>query len=149
MLVALLESLGRTPRDVSSLVTVTTGGAPVAPELVARVQSRLGCHLLTAFGQTEASPMISLNHPDVPPEHIAASAGQPLPQTEVAIRSTDDDQTSPNEVLPIGVRGEICLRSYGVMLAYNDNPDATAAAIDADGWLHTGDLGTLIPLDFA
>ena len=143
MLVALLESLDQAQRDVSSLVTITTGGAPVAPELVARVRARLGCHLLTAFGQTEASPMISLNHPYVPPQHIASSAGQPLARTEVAIRSTGENGAPANEIVPIGERGEICVRSYGVMLAYNDNPDATASAIDAEGWLHTGDLGTL------
>ncbi len=148
MLVALLESLEQTPRDVSSLVTITTGGAPVAPELVARVRARLGCHLLTAFGQTEASPMISLNHPDVPPQHIAASAGQPLPHTEVSIRSTGDDGSPPNEVVPVGTMGEICVRSFGVMIAYNDNPTATAATIDEDRWLHTGDLGTLDPQGF-
>jgi fatty-acyl-CoA synthase len=143
MLVGLLETLERSPRTTSSLVAITTGGAPVAPELVARVRAKLGCHLLTAFGQTEASPMISLNHPDVSLEHISSSAGQPLPQTEVSIRATGEDGTPANEVLPVGAIGEICVRSYGVMIGYNDNPDATAAAIDSQGWLHTGDLGTL------
>ena len=77
MLVALLESLDRTPRDMSSLVAITTGGATVAPELVAGVRDRLGCHLLTAFGQTEASPMISL-------ESSGCSAGAPCRQRRSA-----------------------------------------------------------------
>lgn len=145
ILVALLESLEQQPRDVESLVAITTGGAPVSPELVERVRSGLGCHLLTAFGQTEASPMITLNHTDVSADHIASSAGQPLPLTEVSIRTAREDGAAgvATSVVPVGEVGEICTRGYGVMIGYNDNPDATAAAIDDEGWLHTGDLGTL------
>jgi fatty-acyl-CoA synthase len=138
MLFNLLESLDKTPRDISSLEVITTGGAPVPPELVRRVRDRLGCHLLSAFGQTEHSPMICLNPVEATQEQIVETAGQPLPQTEVSIRSPDE-----NQVLPIGEVGEICARSYAVMIGYNDNPDATAAAVDRDGWLHTGDLGTM------
>ena len=71
-------------------------------------------------------------------EDLPETVGQPMPQIEVSIR---DPQT--NAVVPFGAAGEICARGYHVMLGYNDNPDATAAAIDADGWLHTGDLGTM------
>lgn len=138
MLFNLLESLDRTPRDMSSLEVITTGGAPVPPDLVRRVRDRLGCHLLSAFGQTEHSPMICLNPVEATLEQIVETAGQPLPQTEVSIRSPED-----NRVLPVGEAGEICARSYAVMIGYNDNPEATAAAIDDDGWLHTGDLGTM------
>ena len=145
ILVALLESLEQQPRDVESLVAITTGGAPVSSELVDRVRNRLGCHLLTAFGQTEASPMITLNHADVSADHIASSAGQPLPLTEVSIRTAREDGAAgvATSVVPVGEVGEICARGYGVMIGYNDNPEATAAAIDDEGWLHTGDLGTL------
>ena len=145
ILVALLESLEQRPRNVESLVAITTGGAPVSPELVDRVHTQLGCHLLTAFGQTEASPMITLNHTDVSADHIASSAGQPLPLTEVSIRTAREDGAAgvATSVVSVGEVGEICARGYGVMLGYNDNPDATAAAIDEEGWLYTGDLGTL------
>jgi len=145
ILVALLESLEQQPRDVESLVAITTGGAPVSSELVDRVRTRLGCHLLTAFGQTEASPMITLNHADVSADHIASSAGQPLPLTEVSIRTAREDGAAgvATSVVPVGEVGEICARGYGVMIGYNDNPEATVAAIDDEGWLHTGDLGTL------
>jgi len=138
MLFGLLEALERQPRDMASLHAISTGGAPVPPDLVRRVRERLGCHLLSAFGQTEHSPMICLNPVGATPEQISETAGQPLPQTEVSIRSTVD-----NTVMAIGEVGEICARSYAVMIGYNDNPDATAAAIDADSWLHTGDLGTM------
>ena len=60
MLFNLLESLEHTPRDMSSLAVISTGGAPVPPDLVRRVRERLGCHLLSAFGQTEHGPMICL-----------------------------------------------------------------------------------------
>lgn len=138
MLVALLESLTKTPRDVSSMHSITSGGAPVAPDLVRNVKTQLGCHFQSAFGQTESSPMISLNHHDVSLDEICTSAGQPLPQCEVSIRNPDS-----NEVVAIGEVGEICTRSYAVMLGYYANEAATRAAIDAEGWLHTGDLGTL------
>ena len=138
MLFNLLESLEQTPRDISSLEAITTGGAPVPPDLVRRVRDRLGYHLLSAFGQTEHSPMICLNPVEATLEQIVETAGPPLPQTEVSIRSTED-----NTVLPIGKVGEIYARSYAVMIGYNDNPEATAAAIDSEGWLHTGDLGTM------
>ena len=138
MLFGLLEALDQNPRDMTSLEVISTGGAPVPPDLVRRVRERLDCHLLSAFGQTEHSPMICLNPVEATADQIVETAGQPLPHTEVSIRSQED-----NTVVPLGEAGEICARSYAVMIGYNDNPEATKAAIDADGWLHTGDLGTL------
>ena len=102
------------------------------------MRERLGCHLLSAFGQTEHSPMISLNPIGATLEQITKTAGQPLPKTEVSIRSTDT-----NEVLALGEVGEICARSYAIMSCYNDNPEATEKTVDNEGWLHTGDLGTM------
>ena len=138
MLVGLLEALERQHRDMTSMEVITTGGAPVAPELVRQVRDRLGCSLQSAFGQTEASPMICLNHDDVTLDDICFSAGQPLPHTSVSIRNPET-----GTVLPVDEVGEICARGYNVMLGYHDNDAATRAAIDADGWLHTGDLGKL------
>lgn len=138
MLFGLLESLEHTPREMSSLEVITTGGAPVPPDLVRRVKERLGCHLLSAFGQTEHSPMICLNPVEATVEQIVETAGQPLPQTEVSIRSPDD-----NQILPVGEVGEICVRSYAAMIGYHNKPEATREAIDSNDWLHTGDLGTL------
>lgn len=134
----LLDFLERIPRDMSSLEVIKTGGAPVPPDLVRRVRDRLGCHLLSTFVQTEHSPMIRLNPVEATLEQIVETAGQPLTWTEVSIRSPEG-----NQVIPVGEVGEICARSYAVMIGYNDNPEATTAAIDSDGWLHTGDLGTM------
>lgn len=138
MLVGLLEALDREDRDMSSMEVITTGGAPVPPELVRQVRDRLGCSLQSAFGQTEASPMICLNHDDATLDDICYSAGQPLPHTSVSIRHSET-----GAILGVGEVGEICAKGYNVMIGYHNNPDATHAAIDDDHWLHTGDLGKL------
>ena len=138
MLVGLLEALDREDREMSSMEVITTGGAPVPPELVRQVRDRLGCSLQSAFGQTEASPMICLNHDDVTFDDICYSAGQPLPHTSVSIRHPET-----GAVLEVGEVGEICAKGYNVMIGYHNNPDATHTAIDEDHWLHTGDLGKL------
>jgi fatty-acyl-CoA synthase len=143
MLFGLLEALDQTPRDMSSLEVITTGRAPVLPDLVRRVRERLGCHLLSAFGQTEHSPMICLNPVKATLEQIVATAGQPLTQTEVSIHSPDH-----NGMVPVDEVDEICARSYAVMKCYNDNPEATATTIDEEGWLHTRDLSTMDPQGF-
>ena len=138
MLVGLLEALDREDRNMASMEVITTGGAPVAPELVRQVRERLGCSLQSAYGQTEASPMICLNPDDATFDDFCFSAGQPLPHTSVSIRHPET-----GSVVPIGEVGEICARGYNIMLGYHDNDAATRATIDADGWLHSGDLGKL------
>ncbi len=138
MLVALPETLEQTPRDMSSMEVITSGGAPVAPELVRKVVDALGCDFETAFGQTEASPIIVQNHHDNSLEDNCYTAGQPLPQTSVSIRSVEE-----NKVVPIDTVGEICVRGYCTMIGYHANETATAEALDKEGWLHTGDLGAM------
>ena len=138
MLVGLLEAQGVRPRDVSSVRTAMSGGSMVPPELVRRVCEVFGCGFTTVYGQTESSPVVTQTQASDSFEDQCDTVGQPLPQTEISIRDP-----ATNTVAPIGQVGEICARGYCVMLGYNDNPRATAEAIDADGWLHTGDLGTM------
>jgi fatty-acyl-CoA synthase len=138
MLVALMAVQAVAPRDLSAIRRAGSGGAMVPPELIRRIQTAFGCDFCIFYGQTEASPVVTQTRADDSFEDVCESIGQPLPQTEMSIRDT-----ATNAVAPVGVVGEICARGYGVMLGYNDNPDATAAAIDAEGWLHTGDLGTM------
>ena len=138
MVVCLLEAQTARPRDTSSVRNATSGGAMVTAELIRQVREQFGWDLLAVYGQTENSPLLTQIRPDDPDEVRATSIGQAMPQTEISIR---DPQTSA--VVDIGTVGEICTRGYAVMIGYNDNPQATAAAIDADGWLHTGDLGTM------
>jgi fatty-acyl-CoA synthase len=115
-----------------------SGGAMVAPELVKKAQAVFGSVVQIIYGQTEASPGITLAWHDDSLEDLTQTIGQPLPNMDVAIL-----HPQTGEILPIGEQGEICARGYNVMTGYNDNPDATAKAIDKDGWLHTGDLGRM------
>ena len=138
MLVAMLEVLEHENCDLASMQIIVSGGSMVAPELVRRVSQTFGCAFQTVYGQTECAPLITQHHATDTLDDICNTIGQPMPQTEVSIRSVTD-----NSVAPIGDQGEICVRGYCTMIEYNDNPDATSATIDNDGWLHTGDLGTV------
>jgi fatty-acyl-CoA synthase len=138
MVVALLDAQEARPRDLSALKLVSCGGSMVAPELVRRVQTLMGAGFSTLYGQTEHCPVITQHHLDDSIDDICNTAGQPVAQTEVSIRSVDD-----NLAVAIGEVGEICARGPCVMLEYNDNPKATSETVDAGGWLHTGDLGRM------
>jgi fatty-acyl-CoA synthase len=138
MLIAMMEHPDFERRDLSSLRTVGIGGAAVPAELVRSLEAALGIEFIVAFGQTEASCSITKTRAGDSPEDKAETIGLPLPQTEVRIV---DPET--NLVVETGTSGEICARGFGVMHGYHDNPEATSAAIDAEGWLHTGDLGTM------
>ena len=138
MLVALLEALEKEPMDVSSLKDFSSGGAMVAPELIRIIQRVFSCRFSTLYGQTETSPVITQNFPDDSIDNVCHTIGQPLPQTEVSIRCLES-----NKVVELDSVGEICVRAYCNMIGYHDNPEATKDAIDDNGWLHTGDLGTM------
>ena len=113
--------------DLSSLRVGFVGASTVPPELLRRIRDELPFEsLTTGYGLTECTAMVSVTRPDAEPEHVAHwNGGYPLEGIEVAI--ADDD--------------EILVRGFNVMRGYYDDPDATALAIDADGWLHTGDIG--------
>jgi acyl-CoA synthetase (AMP-forming)/AMP-acid ligase II len=117
---------------------VVTGGAVVPPALVGRVEAGFGAPVSIVFAQTEASPVITQTSPRDAAEDRAHTLGRPLPQTEVKVTDPASGQT----VAP-GVIGELCTRGYHVMTGYFRDPERTAAAIDADGWLHTGDLASM------
>ena len=138
MLTALLAAAGREPRDLSSLRIALSGGATVPPELVRQVEAAFGIPFVLTFAQTESSCSITLTRSSDTPADRAQTLGRPLPQTEVKITDLATGQT-----VPCGTVGEICTRGYLVMAGYLGDPEATAAAIDPDGWLHTGDLGSM------
>ena len=138
VLIALTEEPGFDTRDLSSVRAALSGGALVAPDLVRRIEERLGVRFSIVYGQTESSPVITQGRVDDSFEDRATTVGRPLPQTEVRIV----DPVS-GETLPCGTVGELCTRGYLVMHGYYEMPDATDAAIDADGWLHTGDLASM------
>lgn len=138
MLVALIDEVKKSGRDVSSIERIMSGGAMVAPELVRKARDVFGANIQIVYGQTESSPVITQAWYEDSIEDLSQTVGQPLPHVEVSIR---DPQT--NKVVPVDVQGEICCRGYLVMTGYNDDRQATAKAIDDAGWLHTGDLGTM------
>jgi len=138
MLTALLDHPSLAQRDLSSVRYALSGGAPVPAALVRRVEATLGIPFVITFAQTESSCSITVTRPGDTPDHRAETVGQPLPQTEVKIT---DPRTG--ETVPPGTIGEICTRGYLVMQGYLNDPEATGAAIDRDGWLHTGDLGSM------
>lgn len=110
----------------------------VPPELIRRITERLGCGFYTVYGQTETSPLLTQTRTSDPLDDVLHTVGQAMPQTELSIRDP-----ATNAVVPVDTVGEICARGYSLMLGYNDDPEATAKTIDAEGWLHTGDLGTM------
>jgi fatty-acyl-CoA synthase len=125
-------------RDLSSLRAVLSGGSTVPADLVRRIESTLGVRFGIVFGQTEASPVITQTRLDDSPDDKAETIGQPQAQQEVKVV---DPETGA--IVPPGTIGEICSRGYNTMLGYFEMPEATAEAVDAEGWLHTGDLGTM------
>jgi fatty-acyl-CoA synthase len=137
MLQRILDAPSIGSRDLSSWRLVSLGGAPVPPELIRRSEQR-GVKAVIGYGQTEASPYLTHTLPDDPHPDRVSTVGRPLPQTEIKIVNPET-----GEILPRGEIGEICARGYGIMKDYFDNPAGTTAAIDLEGWLHTGDLGSL------
>ena len=125
--------------DMTSLRTGIMAGAPCPIELMKRVVSEMNCREMTiAYGQTEASPVVTQSSTDDSLEVRVSTVGRALPETEVKIidRATGD-------TVDIGEQGELCTRGYLVMKGYDDDPEATAAAIDEEGWLRSGDLATM------
>jgi fatty-acyl-CoA synthase len=138
MIAALLAHPDLRTRNLSCLRYALSGGAPVPADLVSRVETLFGIPFLTTFAQTESSCSITMTRPGDSPADRRDSVGRPISQTEVKIVVPGTSQTAP-----VGAIGEICARGYLVMVGYLDDQAATSAAIDADGWLHTGDLGAM------
>jgi fatty-acyl-CoA synthase len=138
MMIAMLSHPDLDKRDLSSLRVAVSGGSPVPADLVRRVEERLGVRFSIVFGTTECSPLVTQVRPDAPPDRRAETLGTPLPQTEVKVADLATGKPVPSREV-----GELCARGYLVMNGYHDAPEATAQAIDADGWYHTGDLGSM------
>jgi fatty-acyl-CoA synthase len=123
--------------DLSALRTGIIAGAPCPEELMKRIIGDMHMeNVLIAYGQTELSPVNHMTLPEDSFENRTQTVGRPIPHIEVKIVD------SSNRVLPIGEQGEICTRGYSVMKGYWDDAEKTAETI-VDGWLHSGDLGTM------
>ena len=123
--------------DVSTLRTGIIAGAPCPEELMRRIIGDMHMeNVLIGYGQTEVSPINHMTLPEDSLENRTQTVGRPIPHIEIKIVDTD------NRVVPIGVQGEICTRGYSVMKGYWNDDEKTAETI-VDGWLHSGDLGTM------
>jgi len=139
MFVAELERPDFKEFDLGSLRTGIMAGAPCPPELVRRVIEEMGCkELLIGYGQTEASPITHLTRADDSFERRVETVGTNLPHQEVKVVDPKS-----GAILPVGEQGEVCFRGYHVMRGYFGQEEATRKAIDAAGWLRSGDLGVM------
>jgi acyl-CoA synthetase (AMP-forming)/AMP-acid ligase II len=133
----LLSDSERANFDLSSLRLGVTGAAVVPVELVKAMGDELGFDtVLTAYGLTESCGTVTMCRRSDPPEIVAGTSGRAIPGLEV-------QAVVDGVAVPIGEPGEIVVRGYTIMSGYWADDAATAAAIDDDGWLHTGDIGVM------
>lgn len=138
MFVAMLDHPDFNSFDLSSLRTGIMAGAPCPIEVMKRVIGAMHMSEVTiAYGMTETSPVSFQSAVDDPLERRVSTVGRVHPHAEVKIID------EKGNTLPTGARGELCTRGYSVMRGYWDDPERTAEAIDAEGWMHTGDLAVI------
>jgi fatty-acyl-CoA synthase len=138
MLIAELDDPGFAQYDLGSLRTGIMAGATCPVEVMRKVIDRMHMgDVLIAYGQTETSPVNHMTATDDPIEKRVGTVGRTAPHLEVKIT----DETG--NTVPVGERGEICVRGYSVMLGYWDDEQRTAETIDGEGWLHSGDIGIM------
>lgn len=129
----LLDHPKRADYDLTSLRFAVTGAATIPVVLIERMQNELDIDIvLTAYGLTEASGFGTMCRADDDAVTVATTSGRPIADFELRVDAPGEDGA-----------GEVLLRGPNVMLGYLDDPDATSAAIDSEGWLHTGDVGTV------
>jgi fatty-acyl-CoA synthase len=139
MFIAELEHPEFDSFNLTSLRTGIMAGAPCPIEIMKKVIGRMHASQMTiAYGETESSPIATQTPVDASIEDRTATVGLPTPHVELKIV---DSETG--SIVPCGTPGEICYRGYNIMRGYHDNPEATAEAIDAARWLHSGDLATM------
>jgi fatty-acyl-CoA synthase len=138
MFIAELDHPGFNQYDLSSLRTGIMAGALCPAEVMKQVIGRMNmAEVLIAYGQTECSPVNHMTAPDDTISHRVESVGKAGPHLEVKLV---DEQ---GHIVPIGEPGDICARGYAVMQGYWNDPGQTAATVDKEGWLHSGDLGVM------
>jgi fatty-acyl-CoA synthase len=139
MFIAQLEHPRFAEFDLRSLRTGIMAGSPCPVEVMRRVVSDMHMgEVSICYGMTETAPVSTQTRADDPLELRVATVGRPGPHVEVKIIDPENGTTVPR-----GASGELCTRGYSVMLGYWDEPEKTAEAVDAAGWMHTGDLATM------
>jgi acyl-CoA synthetase (AMP-forming)/AMP-acid ligase II len=134
----ILNHPGRRDHNLSSLRLSVTGAAPTPVELIVRMREELTFEtIITGYGLTESCGIATMCRYDDDPETIANTSGRAIPGVEVQVVDEDGREVARGEP------GEVVIRGYNVMRGYLDEPEETAATVDADGWLHTGDVGVM------
>ncbi|CCW13698.1 class I adenylate-forming enzyme family protein [Rhodococcus aetherivorans] len=133
---AVLEAARACNEPAPRLTRVLGGGANIPGAMIEATTETFGATVHNLFGQTELSPVLTLTRTTDSHRVQTTSSGRPLPQVAVKVVDPVD-----GTVTKLGHPGEVCARGYQQMIGYLDDPRATAAAVDSDGWLHTGDLG--------
>ena len=138
----LFQSILASPKlkfnKLSNLRLAVTGAANVPVKMIEEMRKEMGFKtIITGYGLTESTGVVSLCRPSDTPERISISCGTPLPGVEVKVVNSAGHEVSR------GSEGEIWVRGYNVMQGYFNDLEATNAAIDAEGWLHTGDIGSM------
>src|SRR5207245_9355358 len=124
--------------DTTPLRLAVTGPAVIPVDLIHRMRGELGFEtVVTGYGLTECNGIATMCRHDDDAETIATTSGRAIPGVEVLVAGDDGKEVER------GLPGEVIVRGYNVMRAYFDEPEETAAAIDARGWLHTGDTGAM------
>ncbi|MGF1597813.1 MAG: AMP-binding protein [Acidimicrobiales bacterium] len=121
--------------DLSSLRQIFSGAAPLGAELAVEAGDRIGCEVVQGYGMTELSPV---SHCTVEGDFRPGTSGVTVSNTESRLVDPESGQDQP-----VGGRGELWVRGPQVMKGYLNNPEATAVTLDADGWLHTGDVAVI------
>ena len=139
MFIAIMNHPNFAKFDLSSLRTGIMAGSPCPVETMKQVMNDMHCHEITiAYGLTETSPVFTMTTTDDSPEIRAETVGKAMPHAEVRVIDPDTgEECDPGQI------GELCCRGYQVMKGYYKMPEATEEAIDTDGFLHSGDLGTV------
>ena len=135
---SILDHPRRADFDMTSLRLAVTGAAPVPVELVRRMRAELGFEtIVTGYGLTEATGIATMCRHDDDPETISTTSGRAIPDVEVLVVDEKGVEVARGEP------GEVVIRGYNVMKGFIHDPEATAEAIDAEGWLHTGDVAVM------
>jgi acyl-CoA synthetase (AMP-forming)/AMP-acid ligase II len=121
--------------DLSKLQTIFCGAAPLDEHLTRACMQRLDCAVRQGYGMTETSP-VTHSSPSDPSQVKFGSVGVPAPNTECKVVDLET-----GDILTHNKEGEVCVRGPQIMKGYLNRPEATAATVDSDGWLHTGDIG--------
>lgn len=138
MFITILNQPDLSRFDLSTLRTGIMAGSPCPETVMRQVMDRLHLTQITiGYGMTETSPLTTQTATDDPLEERVTTVGRVHPHAEAKVVGPD------GAVLPVGEQGEYCSRGYAVMLGYWDDPERTADAIDAEGWMHSGDLATM------